>query len=115
AITDVPGVRVGHSTIVRGEGPLVPGRSPVRTGVTAVLPHEGNVFDEKVPAAVHVINGFGKSVGLAQVMECGVLETPVLLTNTLNLGREADAFIGHMGAAYTEIGIATGTVNPEVA
>jgi len=115
AITDVPGVRVGHSTIVRGEGPLVPGRGPVRTGVTAVLPHEGNVFAEKVPAAVHVINGFGKAVGLAQVMECGVLETPVLLTNTLNVGRVADALIGHMVAENPEIGIDTGTVNPVVA
>lgn len=115
AITDVPGVRVGHSTVVEGEGPLEPGRGPIRTGVTAVLPHGGNVFAEKVPAAVHVINGFGKAAGLVQVMECGVLETPVLLTNTLNVGRVADALIDHMLAANREIGITTGTVNPVVA
>lgn len=115
AITDVPGVRVGHSTIVRGDGPLVPGQGPVRTGVTAVLPHEGNLFKEKVPAAAHIINGFGKAVGLLQVMECGVLETPILLTNTLNVGRVADALIDHMVAENPEIGVTTGTVNPVVA
>jgi len=115
AITDVPGVRVGHSTIIEGEGPLLPGRGPVRTGVTAILPHGGNVFAEKVPAAVHVINGFGKATGLVQVMECGVLETPILLTNTLNVGRVADALIDHTLAANREIGITTSTVNPVVA
>src|SRR5690625_3184921 len=115
AITDVPGVGVGHSTIVRGDGSLVPGQGPVRTGVTAVLPHGDNMFTEKVPAAAHVINGFGKAVGLLQVMECGVLETPILLTNTLNVGRVADALIEHMAAENPEIGISTGTVNPVVA
>lgn len=115
AITDVPGVLVGHSTIVRGHGPLVVGEGPVRTGVTAVLPHGDNLFTEKVPAAVHVINGFGKAMGLIQVMECGVLETPILLTNTLNVGRVADALIDHMLADTPDIGITTGTVNPMVA
>ena len=60
AITDVAGVRVGHSTLIQGDGPLVPGAGPVRTGVTVVLPHGGNLFRQKVPAAVHTINGFGK-------------------------------------------------------
>lgn len=115
AITDVPGVLVGHSTIIRGEGRLIRGRGPIRTGVTAILPHGGNLFTEKVPAAAHVINGFGKAVGLLQVMECGVLETPILLTNTLNVGRVADAVIDHMLADNPEIGISTGTVNPVVA
>ncbi len=83
AITDVPDVSVGHVTLIDGEGPLVPGKGPVRTGVTAVLPHRGNLFKEKVRAAIHVINGFGKACGLAQVAELGVLETPLVLTNTL--------------------------------
>lgn len=78
AITDVEGVRVGHRTLVRGEG--------VRTGVTAILPHGGNLFQEKVPAAVAVINAFGKAAGFLQVRELGALETPIVLTNTLAIG-----------------------------
>lgn len=113
-ISDVSGVRVGHCTIQEGEGRLVPGSGPVRTGVTAIIPHPGNVFEEKVPAAVHVINGFGKPVGLSQVMECGVLETPILLTNTLNVGLVADALIEYMLLANPGIGVTTGTVNPVV-
>ena len=73
AITDVPGVRVGHATVRRGE---------VNTGVTAIIPQPGNLFLNKLTAAVEVINGFGKSAGLVQVGELGTLETPVLLTNT---------------------------------
>jgi len=88
AITDVKGVRVGHSTLIRGES--------VRTGVTAILPHEGNLFQEKVPAGVFVGNGFGKLVGSTQVNELGEIETPVLLTNTLNVPRVADALIEWM-------------------
>jgi D-aminopeptidase len=86
AITDVAGVRVGHATVVRGPD--------VRTGVTAVLPHGGDVFRDRVEAAVHVINGFGKSVGLPQVHELGELETPILLTGTLSVWRAADALTG---------------------
>ncbi|HEX8150836.1 MAG TPA: P1 family peptidase [Pyrinomonadaceae bacterium] len=85
AITDVEGVRVGHATLFRGED--------VRTGVTAVLPHAGNLFREKVPAAVFVGNGFGKLAGSTQVEELGELETPILLTNTLNVPRVADALV----------------------
>src|SRR5579872_6566124 len=78
AITDVPGVRVGQVSIVSGEGALRPGFGPVRTGVTAIWPHRGNPFEEKVPASSFVINGFGKTIGLPQVAELGVLETPIL-------------------------------------
>lgn len=88
AITDVEGVRVGHVTLVRG--------ADVRTGVTAVVPHGGNLFREKVPAAVFVGNGFGKLAGSTQVEELGELETPILLTNTLNVPRAADALVEWM-------------------
>jgi D-aminopeptidase len=83
AITDVEGVRVGHATVVEG--------AEVRTGVTAILPHGGNVFRERVPAAIHVGNGFGKLLGVTQVRELGELETPILLTCTLCVWRAADA------------------------
>lgn len=115
AITDVPGVSVGHVTLISGQGSLVPGSGPVRTGVTAVLPHQGNLFRRKVPAAVDVINGFGKSTGLAQIDELGNIETPILLTNTLSVGRVWDAVVSHMIATNPDIGISTvGTVNPVV-
>lgn len=77
AITDVDGVRVGHETLVRGD--------TVRTGVTAILPHGGNLYQDKVRAAVHVGNGFGKAAGFLQVQELGVIESPIILTNTLNV------------------------------
>src|SRR5215207_206633 len=88
AITDVAGVRVGHETLIRGDA--------VRTGVTAVVPHGGNLFREKVPAAVFVGNGFGKLAGSTQVEELGELETPILLTSTLNVPRAADALVEWM-------------------
>ncbi len=110
----MPGVRVGHATIVSGSGGLEPGQGPVRTGVTAILPHEGNLFAEKVPAGLFVLNGFGKSTGLAQLQELGTLETPILLTNTLSAFRAADALVSYMLRQNPEIGIATGTVNPVV-
>lgn len=113
-LCDVPGVRVGHATVVRGEGALVPGQGPVRTGVTAILPHGGNLFAEKVPAGLFVLNGFGKATGLAQVAELGTLETPILLTNTLSTFRAADALIDYMIEQNPEIGVSTGTVNPVV-
>ncbi len=111
AITDVAGVGVGHVTLRRGDGKLIPGEGPVRTGVTAILPHGGNLFQEKVEAAVHIVNGFGKTVGIPQVQELGTLETPVLLTNTLNVGLAADALISYMCRQNPDIGINTGTVN----
>ncbi|MFQ5674889.1 MAG: P1 family peptidase [bacterium] len=88
AITDVSGVKVGHSTLVKGAG--------IRTGVTAVLPHAGNLFQDKVPAAVFVGNGFGKLAGSTQIEELGNIETPILLTNTLNVPKVADALIEYM-------------------
>ena len=86
AITDVAGVRVGHTTIVEGDS--------VRTGVTAILPHAGNLFADRVPAALHVGNGFGKITGVTQLQELGELETPILLTCTLCVWRAADAMVG---------------------
>jgi D-aminopeptidase len=88
AITDVTGVRVGHATVIRGDN--------VRTGVTIVLPHTGNLFREKVPAAVFVGNGFGKLAGSTQVDELGEIETPIALTSTLNVPRVADALLDYM-------------------
>ncbi len=114
AITDVRDVKVGHCTLVEGEGILIPGKGPVRTGVTAVIPHEGSLFREKVPAAAYAFNAFGKSVGLQQVNELGNLEVPVLLTNTLNVPLVADAVVEWSVRENPEIGIRTGTVNPVV-
>lgn len=113
-ITDVSGVKVGHVTLIEGSGELVVGKGPIRTGVTAILPHEGNVFQEKVKAAAHIINGFGKSIGIIQINELGTIETPILLTNTLNVGIVADALIEYMLEQNDDIGITTGTVNPLV-
>lgn len=85
AITDVAGVAVGHTTLVRGDS--------IRTGVTAILPHQNNIFQHKVPAAVYVGNGFGKLAGITQINELGNLETPIVLTNTLNVPTAMDALI----------------------
>jgi len=88
AITDVDGVRVGHVTLVEGDD--------VRTGVTAILPHGGNLFQDKVPAALVVMNGFGKLVGVTQLDELGQLETPILLTNTLAVWSAANAIVDYV-------------------
>ena len=88
AITDVAGVMVGQVTLIEGKD--------IRTGVTAVLPHGGNIFQEKVPAAVYVANGFGKLIGSPQVEELGNLETPIVLTNTLSVPAAADAVIDYV-------------------
>lgn len=88
AITDVPGVKVGHTSVIQGDN--------VRTGVTAIIPHEGNIFQDKVAAAVYVGNGFGKMMGISQIQELGNIETPILLTNTLNAPKAADALIDYM-------------------
>ena len=114
AITDVPGVLVGHTTVMKGEGALVPGQGPVRTGVTAIRPHPGNLFQQKVRGAIHVINGFGKAAGIAQVQELGTIETPIILTNTLSVGKAWDALCEHMLKQNPDIGVSTGTVNPLV-
>lgn len=88
AITDVAGVKVGHATIVSGDS--------IHTGVTAILPHDGNVFFDRVPAGVHIGNAFGKLIGAAQVRELGELETPILLTCTLCVWRAADALVAEL-------------------
>jgi D-aminopeptidase len=104
-IADVPGVSVGHCTLNQGA---------VQTGVTAILPHAGDVFRAKVPAASCVVNGFGKSVGLVQVEELGVLETPIALTNTFGVGTVANAQIRHAIEANPQIGRDWPSVNPLV-
>lgn len=104
AITDVPGVKVGQKTLVSG--------NDIRTGVTAILPHAGNIFQDKVPAAVYVGNGFGKLVGTTQVAELGNIETPIVLTNTLGVPVAADALIGYTLALPGNDGV--GSVNPVV-
>ena len=88
AITDVSGVTVGHVSLVEGDA--------IRTGVTAVLPHGGNLFQEKVPAAIHLGNAFGKLVGYSQVNELGVLESPIILTNTLSVWDAANAGVTYL-------------------
>src|SRR5437016_6865957 len=88
AITDVGGVAIGHTTLIRGDN--------VRTGVTAILPYNGNLFREKVPGAVFIGNAFGKLAGSTQVNELGEIETPIMLTSTLNVPRVADATIDYM-------------------
>ena len=88
AITDVQGVAVGHVTLIEGDN--------IRTGLTAVIPHSGNLFQKKVPAAIYVGNGFGKLIGSTQVQELGNIETPILLTNTLNAPLVADGLIEYM-------------------
>ncbi|CAG9623030.1 DmpA family aminopeptidase [Sutcliffiella rhizosphaerae] len=102
-ITDVAAVTVGHVTLSDGD---------MQTGVTAILPHQGNTFKEKLIASSHIINGFGKTIGTIQLEEMGTLETPILLTNTLNVGTAADALIEYMLEDNLEIGRTTGTVNP---
>lgn len=105
AITDVEGVLVGHTTLVRGDN--------VRTGVTAILPHSGNLFREKVPGAVFVGNGFGKLAGSTQVNELGEIETPIVLTSTLSVPRVADFVLDYMlGLAGNED---VQSINPLVA
>ena len=101
-ITDIPGVKVGHATLKSGD---------IHTGVTAVLPHGGNLFQEKVMAGSAVINGFGKSLGLVQIQELGTIETPILMTNTLSVGTAAEALVKYMLKDNPDIGISTGTVN----
>lgn len=104
AITDVAGVRVGHATLVIGDS--------IRTGVTAILPHAGNLFFDRVPAAVHIGNAFGKLVGSSQVEELGELETPILLTCTLCVWRAADALVGELLAQQGMERV--GSINPVI-
>lgn len=105
AISDVAGVTVGHATLAQGA---------IQTGVTVIKPHGGDVFRDKLPAAATVFNGFGKSIGLLQVQELGVLETPIALTNTLSVGTVATAQIHYAISSNPEIGRSDPTINPLV-
>lgn len=105
AITDVDGIRVGHKTIIKGDN--------VRTGVTSVLPHGGNLFQEKVPGAVFVGNGFGKLMGSTQVEELGEIETPILLTSTLSVPKVGDFLMDYMLALPGNENVRS--INPVVA
>lgn len=114
SITDVKGVLVGQTTIVRGEGKLVPGHGPIRTGVTAIVPHGGDLWREKVPAGVFVMNGNGEVTGTHWLNEAGALEVPILLTNTMNVGRVSDAAAAWMIRKYPDLGIGDDVVLPVV-
>ncbi|MFC1554156.1 P1 family peptidase [candidate division KSB1 bacterium] len=104
AITDVSGIKVGHTTLIEGEN--------IRTGVTVIIPHEGNIFREKVPAGIFVGNGFGKAVGFTQVFELGNIETPIALTNTLNTFLVANGLIDYMLSLPENRNV--GSINPVV-
>lgn len=101
-ITDVAGIKVGHVTLNDGV---------IKTGVTAILPHGGNIFKEKVMASSSVINGFGKSMGIIQIEELGNIETPIIMTNTLSIGTAASGLVKYMLEQNEDIGSTTGTVN----
>lgn len=105
AITDVAGVSVGHVTLSDKD---------VQTGVTAIIPHQDNIFESKLIASSHVINGFGKTMGTIQILELGTIESPILLTNTLSIGVAADTLIDYMLEKNPEIGKTTGTINPVI-
>ncbi|MFC1730281.1 P1 family peptidase [candidate division KSB1 bacterium] len=104
AITDVEGVKVGHTTLIEGDN--------IRTGVTVIVPHDGNLFREKVPGAVYVGNAFGKAIGFTQVEELGNIETPVALTGTLNIWRVADGLVSYMLDMQENRNV--GSINPVV-
>src|SRR5687768_4205558 len=114
AITDVAGVKVGHVTLIKGEGKLAPGKGPVRTGVTVIVPRD-DVWHKKVPAGAFVLNGTGEMTGLSWVAESGFLEYPIALTNTLNVPRVANGVVTWMIKQYPGIGITDDTLTPVVA
>lgn len=113
SITDVPGVKVGHTTIIEGTGKRKPGTGPVRTGITAIIPSE-NVYMERVIAGAHILNGAGEVSGLIQIQEWGLIETPILLTNTLSVGRVSDSCVKWMSERYPEMGSLYEVVIPVV-
>ncbi len=106
-ITDVPGVQVGHTSLIEGDS--------VRTGITAIIPHTGNLFYEKAHAAAVTINGYGKATGFPQINELGTIETPILLTNTLNVGKASDALIEWVIDKYSAQNREIRSINPVVA
>ncbi|MFT5356320.1 MAG: D-aminopeptidase, partial [Polyangiales bacterium] len=104
AITDVAGVRVGHHTLISGEGTLEVGKGPVRTGVTAILPNGGDIFHHRVTGGAFVLNGAGELSGLTQVQEWGLIETPIILSNTLAVGACSEAVVQYMVGLNPGIG-----------
>lgn len=104
AITDVGDVQVGHCTLIDGDGALVPGVGPVRTGVTAILPNAGDIFTSRLVGGGFVLNGAGELSGLTQVMEWGLVETPILLTNSLAVGTCSEALVDWMVSKHEGIG-----------
>lgn len=110
-ITDVPGVRVGNVSLFLGSGPLVPGKGPIRTGVTAVFPHLGNLYRHPCRAGIEVINGYGKSIGVPFIQEMGILNCPILLTNTLSVNDVANGVITYLLQQNPEIGNDSRTPN----
>jgi D-aminopeptidase len=113
-ITDVAGVRVGHCTIIKGTGPLKVGHGPVRTGVTAILPHGRNVFKEPVKAAYFDMNGCGGLMGALQIHEFGLIDTPIVLTNTMSMGSVADSVVRFLLKSNLDVGISEDTIIPIV-
>jgi D-aminopeptidase len=111
AVTDVADVRVGQVTLIEGAGPLKKGVGPIRTGVTVILPHGGNLFREKVPAGLFVLNGFGKCFGQEQLEELGVIESPIAMTGTMNVGIVVDGLAEHAMLANPDIAVSTSTAN----
>ncbi|KGP75450.1 hypothetical protein JT05_10435 [Desulfosporosinus sp. Tol-M] len=114
AITDVPGVTVGHVSLIRGQGRLIPGQGPVRTGITAILPHGGNLYTRKCPAAVFPFNGYGKSIGMMYIEELGICENPILITNSLSVGAALEGGIDWVLQHNPGVGISERTPNISV-
>jgi D-aminopeptidase len=114
AITDVEGVLVGHSTIIRGAGPLKVGRGPVRTGVTAILPNRHDAYMDRVIGGSFILNGAGEVSGITQVVEWGLIETPILLTNTLSVGAVSDGTVKYLVERYPGIGASQDVIIPLV-
>jgi len=110
AITDVRGVRVGHTTIIKGQG-----RGAARTGVTVLLPHEGNIYEERLFASSFGLNGWGEMTGLAAIEETGLLATPIFLTGTYNVGIVQSAALAYLRKTNPRLGLSGGTVHPVVA
>lgn len=115
SITDVQGVKVGHATIVSGEGKLIPGQGPIRTGVTTIFPHSHDLFHHRVAAGGFVLNGAGEVTGLLQVEEWGAIETPIFLTNTQSVGQVHDAALDYLLKRYPDAGVHSDPIIPLVA
>ena len=113
-ITDVPGVKVGHCTIIRGSGPLKPGHGPVRTGVTAILPHARNVFVEPVKASFCDFNGCGGLVSSLQIREFGLIDTPIILTNTMSMAAASEGVIKWLMKSNPGVGLDDDTIIPTI-